>query len=80
MISICDQKPLHWVKSYFKNKTGPFSTELVRVVKLKEFIEGNEITVVGFFKEKDSDNAIISLELRHILMKSHLVLHMVKNL
>ena len=48
--------------SWLKKKTGPPATELASVEKLKEFIEGNEVAVVGFFKEKDSDNAKIFLE------------------
>ena len=48
--------------SWLKKKTGPPATELASAEKLKEFIEGNEVAVVGFFKEKDSDNAKIFLE------------------
>jgi len=50
------------IVSWLKKKTGPPATELASAEKLKEFIEGNEVAVVGFFKEKDSDNAKIFLE------------------
>ena len=50
------------IVAWLKKKTGPPAKEIASVDSLKAFIDENQVAVVGFFSDKDSDNAKIFIE------------------
>ncbi|CAH0390704.1 unnamed protein product [Bemisia tabaci] len=47
--------------SWLKKKTGPPATELKSVSDAKEFIDAHDVSIVGFFKDAESENAKVFL-------------------
>lgn len=45
------------IVSWLNKKTGPPARELTSADQAKDFVEGQDVVVVGFFAEKDSENA-----------------------
>ncbi|XP_065180769.1 protein disulfide-isomerase 2-like [Sycon ciliatum] len=50
------------IVSWLSKKTGPPAKELTSSDQAKEFVEGQDVVVVGFFADKASDNAKVFLE------------------
>ncbi|KAK6170122.1 hypothetical protein SNE40_018594 [Patella caerulea] len=45
------------IVNFLKKKTGPPATELSAVADASKLIEGNDVVVIGFFKDQESDAA-----------------------
>ena len=50
------------IVAWLKKKTGPPAKELPTVDSVKAFVDGNEVAVVGFFKDSASDEAKVFIE------------------
>lgn len=45
------------IVDWVERKTGPWATPLTTASKVKDFIDENEVAVVGFFKDQESEQA-----------------------
>lgn len=48
--------------NWLKKKTGPPAKQLTTVEEAKEFVEANNVAVIGFFKDQTSDEAKLFLD------------------